>query len=72
MPCGERADLLCTLAYSYSLMMKLQGTIIGSNVALPAKQVYGLYFSIASPASTARHQHDSTPLSSASVSDQLI
>jgi hypothetical protein len=30
--------------------MKRQGTIIGSNLALPAKQVCGLYFTIANPA----------------------
>ena len=50
-------------------MVKPQGTIIGSNVALPAKQVCGLYYAIASPACTARHKHTLAPLSSASVSE---
>jgi len=61
--------LLSTLAYSRSLTAKLQGTIIGSNAALPAKQVCGLYVTTANPACTARHHQDSSALSSASVSE---
>ena len=42
-------------------MVKLQGTIIGSNVALPAKHVGGFYSPIADPACTARHHDNSKP-----------
>ena len=61
--------MLSTLAYSRSLTAKLQGTIIGSNAARPAKQVCGLYVTTANPACTARHHQDSSALSSASVSE---
>jgi hypothetical protein len=37
MPCGERADLLSTLAYSRSLDLTLWGTVIGSNRGAPGQ-----------------------------------